>query len=194
MTSPYDPASQPSFTQHQQPSLYGQPPRPPKPSRSWLRRHKLLTAFGLAGGLMLINGVAAAAGNHPANRPGETAVISSTTAAPATTTEPAPASSSALTSAPAQPSTVATFTGSGIQNTPKFDVTDTWKLAYSFSCAGFGQSGNFQVYEDGGFSGVSVNDLALSKNGETWAYNDAGTHYLQINSECDWTVKVIDEP
>jgi hypothetical protein len=105
-------------------------------------------------------------------------------------------------SAPAPPSssppslagkTVATFSGSGIENTPKFTVTDTWKLSYSFDCSTFGYKGNFQVYEDGGFSGVTVNDLATSKSGSTYAYGDAGTHYLEVNSECSWSVKVIDE-
>ncbi len=92
--------------------------------------------------------------------------------------------------------TVATFSGSGIQKTPRFTVTDTWKLVYSFSCADFGQSGNFQVFEDGGadFSGATVNDLAMSKSSSTWAYGDAGVHYLEINSECNWHVKVVDEP
>lgn len=33
----------------------------------------------------------------------------------------------------------------------------------------------------------------MSKTSSTWAYGDAGTHYLAIASECDWTVKVIDE-
>ena len=67
---------------------------------------------------------------------------------------------------------------------------------YSFSCADFGQSRNFQVFEDGGtnFGGVTVNDLALSKSSSTWAYNDGGTHYLEINSECAWKVRVVDEP
>ena len=31
---------------------------------------------------------------------------------------------------------------------------------------------------------VSVNDLAMSKSASTWAYGDAGTRYLQIDSEC----------
>ena len=54
---------------------------------------------------------------------------------------------------------------------------------YSFNCSSFGSSGNFQVYEDGGndFS-LSVNDLAMRKSSSTWAYNDGGTHYLEINS------------
>jgi len=91
--------------------------------------------------------------------------------------------------------TVATFTGSGQQNTPRFTVTATWKLVYSFNCESFGQSGNFQVYEDGGNDfNLSVNDLAMSKSASTWAYDDAGTHFLQVNSECAWKMKVVDEP
>jgi hypothetical protein len=41
---------------------------------------------------------------------------------------------------------------------------------------------------------VAVNDLAMSKSASTWVYGDGGTRYLQINSECSWKVKVIDEP
>ena len=50
--------------------------------------------------------------------------------------------------------------------------------------------------EDGGsdVTGVSVNDRAASKSASAWANDDAGTHYLQINSECAWKVKVVDEP
>jgi hypothetical protein len=74
-------------------------------------------------------------------------------------------------------------------------VTDTWKLDYSFDCSSFETSGDFIVNEDGGsdFSGASVNQLGTGKSGSTYAYGDAGTHYLQINSECSWSVKVIDE-
>lgn len=94
-----------------------------------------------------------------------------------------------------KPRTVATFTGSGIRKTPRFRVTGTWKLTYSFSCASFGQAGNFQVFEDSeaDINGVTVNELSMGKSGSTWAYHDAGEHYLVVNSECDWKVKVIDE-
>lgn len=115
------------------------------------------------------------------------------TSVPAQTQASAPAHSAAPAKAVVK--TVATFSGYGIENTPRFTVTDTWKLDYSFSCSNYGYAGNFQVYEDGGndFGGVSVNDLAMSKSSSTWAYSDGGTHYLEINSECSWTVKVIDE-
>ena len=37
-----------------------------------------------------------------------------------------------------------------------------------------------------------VNDLAASKQTNSWAYDNAGTRHLQINSECAWTVEVVD--
>ncbi|HEX3514572.1 MAG TPA: hypothetical protein VHT26_11295 [Trebonia sp.] len=113
-------------------------------------------------------------------------------AAPSSPAAPPPPQSSAPSLAG---HTVATFSGSGIENTAKFTVTDTWKLDYSFDCSSFGTSGNFIVNEDGGsdFSGVTVNELGTGKSGSTYAYGDAGAHYLEINSECSWNVTVIDE-
>lgn len=108
-------------------------------------------------------------------------------ASPAATNSPRAAT-------PMQAVTVMMFTGSGEGNTPWFTVTSTWKVVYSFNCANFGQPGGFQVTEDGGTNfALSVNDLAMSNSSSTWAYDDGGTHYLQINSECAWKVKVVDE-
>ncbi len=36
--------------------------------------------------------------------------------------------------------------------------------------------------------------LSVHDGGTSWAYSDAGSHCLEVNSECGWTVKVIDEP
>ena len=147
----------------------------------------MLTALGAVAGVFLVTlviGAAAGRGSAP----------QSTASAPLGTAAASPAAAS---SAPAaKPHTVATFTGSGIQNTPRFTVTSTWKLAYSFDCSAFGGTGNFIVSEDGDsdFGGVTVDELGAGKRSSTWAYNDAGTHYLAVNSECSWTVKVIDEP
>ena len=88
-----------------------------------------------------------------------------------------------------------TFTGSGTEKTATFTVASTWALSYAFDCTSFGYKGNFVVLTDGGgdFNGATVNALAMSKSASTYAYNDAGTHYLEINSECSWSIKVIDE-
>lgn len=95
-----------------------------------------------------------------------------------------------------RPRVIATFTGSGIQNTRKFTIggSGTWKLRWSYSCAAFGYSGNFIVSEDGSFGAVDVNELGMHGHGSTYGYNDAGRHYLQVNSECDWRVRVIGVP
>ena len=89
---------------------------------------------------------------------------------------------------------VATFTGSGQEVTPQFTVTSTWELVYSFNCEAFGSPGIFQVNEDSGtdFS-LSVNDLGMIESASRWAYDDGGTHYLQISSECAWKVEIVDE-
>jgi hypothetical protein len=111
---------------------------------------------------------------------------------PAPTPVPAPA-----TQAPTSgPSTVAAFSGQGAENTPQFTVTSTWKLDYSYDCADAGGTGNFIVTEDGGndMGGLNVNALSSGATSSTWAYNDAGSHYLSINSECSWSMKVVDEP
>jgi hypothetical protein len=109
---------------------------------------------------------------------------------------PAAPSSVPASSPPAMAGkTVATFSGSGIENTPQFTVTDSWKLSYSFDCSNFGSKGNFQIYEYAGSSlgGVLANDLAESKSASTMQYGDAGTHHLEVNSECAWHLSVVDE-
>ena len=138
--------------------------------------------------LIIIGSIATAAGGGNQASPSTPLAVESSPTVTAST-------SASATPAAATARTVATFSGSGQQNTPRFTVTDTWKLVYSFNCSSFGSAGNFQVYEDGGNDfNLSVNDLAMSKDSSTWAYNDGGTHYLEINSECSWKVKVIDEP
>ena len=172
--------------QWQQPYQPQQPPgRPPRRGR----RHRGLRVFAFSsmGLLVVVIAIIAASSSH-GNSPAPASAIS--VPAPAAATKPA-------SKPPAgRGHTVATFAGSGIQNTPGFTVTSTWRLVYSFNCKAFGQPGNFQVFEDGGsdFNGISVNDLAMSKSASTWAYSDGGFHYLKINSECAWKVKVVDEP
>jgi hypothetical protein len=152
----------------------------------------VLAGIGGLVAVIIIIGVAANSGGSTPGAANSGATQTATQAA-------APAATQAASSAPAAQAakpaakTVATFSGNGIQNTPKFTVSSTWKLGYSFNCSSMGTSGNFIVMEDGSFGGLTVNALAESKSGSTYAYNDAGTHYLEINSECDWTVRVVDE-
>ena len=162
---PWDPyGHQPSYTPWQR----------HRSRRSLPRRHKILTAFGV---------IAAFA----------TAGCTAQPAAPAGVTSSA-APSTAHSSPAAKPA-VATFTGSGTRTTRRFTVTATWQLAYSFNCLA-GRPGKFQVFEDGGshLKGVMVNDRSASFDASTRVHGDGGSHYLKINSECTWEVKVFDEP
>jgi hypothetical protein len=176
----FRPPQQPPYPPYQYQQPYGPPPR----RKSWPARHKGLTVFLSLCGVVTAIAVASAAGSASSTPVPAAGGAATQAAAPAAAKSPAPAAK-----------TVATFTGSGTQNTAKFTVTSTWKLSYSFDCSGFGYAGNFVVSEDGGsdLGGASVDDLAMSKASSTWAYDDAGTHYLAIDSECSWTVKVTDE-
>jgi hypothetical protein len=151
-------------------------------------RNVLAGFGGLVVAIIAISAISSHGSGSPAASSGSAPTTSSAASPAAASSSPAAAAADART--------VATFTGSGQQNTAQFTVTSTWKLVYSFNCEAFGSAGNFQVYEDGGsdFNGVSVNDLAMSKSASTWAYNDGGAHYLQVNSECAWEMKVVDEP
>lgn len=173
-----------SYQQSPQPQFqpaYQQPPRYAPPPRGSRKGWAAIGCLG-AGGLFML--VAAVAASHPSPSSPSATLPGTQAAAPA-----------ARSTAAAKPVIVATFTGSGAQKTPQFTTTATWALSYAFDCSSFGYKGNFVVLTDGGsdFSGASVNDLAMSKSAVTYAYDDAGTHYLEVNSECSWTVKVIDQ-
>ncbi len=84
--------------------------------------------------------------------------------------------------------------GSGTQNTPTFTTPSRWHLSWSYwGCPG--GTSNFAVDEynaDGSPdpSGVSVNELGTGRGPvATYAYGDAGTHYLSVNTEgCSWSL------
>jgi hypothetical protein len=172
----------------QQPPQYPPRPWPPAPERRGRARVVVLSVIG---GFVVIFMIVIAVGHGGPSAPSVTlpAQIGGTSAAAA----PGPATPAATGAG--NPRVVATFSGSGQENTSRFTVSATWKLSYSFNCASFGGSGNFVVFEDGGqdLSGVTVNELAASKTGTSWAYGDAGSHYLEIDSECSWSVTVTDE-
>jgi hypothetical protein len=86
------------------------------------------------------------------------------------------------------------FNGSGTQNTATFTTPDRWHLSWSYWGCPDGES-NFQVTEydsDGSldFNGISVNELGTGRGPvATYAYGDAGTHYLSIDTEgCSWSL------
>jgi hypothetical protein len=75
-----------------------------------------------------------------------------------------------------------TDSGSGSATTPNFTVPDPlgnggdWTLYYTYNCSGFGQAGNFQVLEDGGFNGAVVNELGRGRSASTFVVADSGPH------------------
>jgi hypothetical protein len=83
--------------------------------------------------------------------------------------------------------------GSGIHSTESFDVNGEWELQWSYDCSNFeGNNGNFIVEVDGDVSDVLVNELGSGNSGTEYVHQ-GGTVYLKINSECDWTVKAVNE-
>jgi hypothetical protein len=188
------------------------PPPPGPPQRPGTPRKRPVKAVLLAVGALIvgiiIGSAAGSSGKTPAAAAPAPAVTVTVTATPSVAAKtghaktghakakttpsatPSPTHSAAATS-----SVIATFSGSGIQNTTQFTAPGTWKLDWTYDCSSFGSNGNFIVDEDGGndFGGASVNELGAGGSGSTMAYNDAGTHYLSVNSECSWTLKVISE-
>jgi hypothetical protein len=66
-----------------------------------------------------------------------------------------------------------------------------WTLQWSFDCAGLGDSGNFRakIMRQGGGALASVEKINDHDSG-TEHYHQAGTFYLEVVSECQWTVRV----
>lgn len=156
----------------------------PRPNR--VRNGCLISAGSVAGFivLLIVIGAVISAGSKPARN-------GAASGPSAGRTPGASASTTAKPAAAAKPVVLATFKGTGTENTAKFTVSGTWKLTWSYNCAAFGQSGNFIVLTDDGGAGASVNELGMRGHGSTYAYGDSGRHYLAVNSECPWRIKVI---
>jgi hypothetical protein len=85
------------------------------------------------------------------------------------------------------------FSGSGTQNTASFTTPGRWHLSWAYwGCPG---RSNFIVNEynaDGSFdpNGISINELGTGRGPvATFAYGDAGTHYLSVDTEgCSWSL------
>jgi hypothetical protein len=179
---------------------YQQPyaPQPPQAPRRSNGRIACIGCLGVIGLILIIGAVGAASrsSSSSAAPPAEGQAAQPVQAAPpAHTTAAAPPTTTAAAAA-AKPAVVATFHGSGSQNTAPFTVTATWQLAYAFDCtSAYGSNGLFQVYEYDGNTpkDILANDLGTSKQANSWAYDGPGTRHLNINSDCAWTVEVVDE-
>jgi hypothetical protein len=94
--------------------------------------------------------------------------------------------------------TIATFTGNGDTSTSKFTVrgNGNWVLKYSYDCSAQpGGEGPFMVDEDAMNnetpSAVAIFRLDSGGKGSWHVYGDEGRHYLQIQTECPYTISVV---
>ena len=88
--------------------------------------------------------------------------------------------------------TVLDINGSGSHSTEAITVNNEWELDWSYDCSNFGGSGNFIVDVKGDVDGLGVNQLGSGDSGTEY-FHQGGNIYLEINSECSWTVKVVNE-
>ncbi|HWY60294.1 MAG TPA: hypothetical protein VNW15_00185 [Rhizomicrobium sp.] len=68
-----------------------------------------------------------------------------------------------------------------------------WTLQWSFDCASLGDSGNFNaklMRQDGGASPIATVEKINDRDSGTEQFHQSGTFYLQVVSECRWTIKV----
>jgi hypothetical protein len=88
----------------------------------------------------------------------------------------------------------AVYASTGSANTSQFTIggNGTWKIAWSYHCAGLHPNGSFTVGQDGAASvdGAYITRLGAAGRGVTWAFKDAGTHYLAIRTQCRWRITV----
>lgn len=174
-----------------QPGWQQQAPAGPPPKK----KSKLgIGCLSIVGGVVLVVIIAAAVGSG--DKSDDTG---SNTAAAAAATQAAGGNAAAVatTQAPAAvpaKTVVLKVSGSGIKNTKSFTTGDDWSIKYSFNCSDFGSQGNFQVYvyTDDQLSDTPVNALAEKGSDTTYEHGDSGTQYLEVNSECSWSLTVTD--
>jgi hypothetical protein len=181
--------------QWQPPAGFSQPPghraRPPRKSRA-----PKIILWSIAGAIVFCVLIAiigsATAGKSTATGDKKPAAPAASAPTPALSPSPAPA--------PAPPKVLLTMSGSGIQNSAPFTVGGQVTATYTFNCSSFGSSGNFEadlLY--GNQASLNSDDqnianaLAMSGGSTTTVYPaDPGRrYYLSVNSECNWTVKLV---
>jgi hypothetical protein len=175
-----------------------QPQQPLRPRRNVLRGC-LIAAAALLGVFIVIGAIGAALGGGSTTSTGASGTPPAAAPAASTSTPGTPAATPAAKPPTPKAQVLATFTGSGIESTGRFRIggSGDWLLKWSYNCASNSGPGNFIVDEDKGgsdFNGANVNELGLRGHGATHVYSDSGSHFLEVNSECNWKVRVIGTP
>jgi len=174
----------------------------------------LVLALGLAacGTTAAMTPPAHGSGAHGAADPSGSLAASTTTSTTETfvTIPPAPPGSrpSAPTTAPGRGSHASTTTttaatstllvqfGSGDADSDQFTVTAaSWQLNWSYDCASFGPVGNFITTINGYGQALNTPDIGTDQLGShgtgSNTYDDQGTFNVSIDSECSWSIAVI---
>jgi hypothetical protein len=177
----------------------GPAPTGPAPQKPLLRRRWVKVTGAIAGcSLIAVVAFAVGQGGTPAAargsaKPAVTAPATPKAAKPTRPTAP-PASP-----ASARPQTLLQASGSGNYTTAKFTVGGSgdygvyWTYEPSADFASQGMSANFSIEADNG-SDLNFNDpnqLGTGSTGVVHVYGDAGSHYLTITGEADWTVTAV---
>jgi hypothetical protein len=125
-------------------------------------------------------------------------------ARPAAATAPATTAPSAKAQTPAAPKILLSLSGSGIENSPPFLVTESQlTVHYTYDCSGQGGDGNFIAdLLSGNQSSLGSDDQqianALSAGGSAtttiYPTNTGSDYHLAVNSECNWAVVVSTAP
>jgi hypothetical protein len=159
-----------------------EPPVVDRRKTNWFKKHRVLTDVTILA-IVFVGGAAV----------GESRVTP-TKAVSVKNMIVAPESASAMTHTTQTPHVLLNRTGFGEAQTAAFITTTNWSVTYIFNCSTLGSPGNFLMYVDN-TNGTANHDAGISSlalyGGETTHYHDSGEHYLRINSECSWTIKVV---
>lgn len=163
----------------------------------------VLVVIGESGGSKAPDQTAqSAAAPTTQSAPAETASVPGQTApapvakqtAPAKTTAtsvPAPTPTPAQAPAPHVPQVLLQVSGNGQKSTQTFTAPSSWTMEYLYDCSSFGYKGNFQVYVYNANGTLALlsgpNELGMSGS-DTEYYHQGGQFYLEVNSECSWTI------
>ncbi|WP_041540498.1 hypothetical protein [Catenulispora acidiphila] len=167
------PSYAPPYAPPQRASFYVPPQR--MADKPTVRRRTAI--IGSAGGLVL--GIAIGAAGGGTAKTGDTAAG----------TPPA-----AKTTAAPIPTVVFSTSGNGIKKTASFTTGPEWFVTYTFDCSNeYGGKGNFILGVDTDFGGDLADSLAAEGGDTSYEHGNPGSHYLSVNSECDWTLKVSND-
>lgn len=89
---------------------------------------------------------------------------------------------------------VLTDSGGGSKRTDSFQVRGSWQVKYTYDCSSTGSPGNFALsLRDSRHPGTLVDLMAnaLGANGaDVVRENRAGTYFLAVDSQCDWSLEI----